>query len=164
MTTDERQNVLSSAFDPGITQFILEFVLAKRPQLLADGRELPKVKPMTTLARAKLLIPTFDLAPRESILRPFEKNPKATDPVQPLAGKKKKGWEPPTLDTIAEKLARPGPLSLLHQWFSSERRVRVLVRSARGLRGLCTGYLVGIDKHHNLVPFCRSPLDPAAGG
>ncbi|KAF0763859.1 hypothetical protein AaE_003145 [Aphanomyces astaci] len=67
--------------------------------------------------------------------------------------------KPPVLHAIAGT-SRPllsiylhstGPLSLLHRCLVAKARVVVVLRRISSIRGTCTGYLKGFDKHMNLV-------------
>ncbi|ETW02795.1 hypothetical protein H310_05283 [Aphanomyces invadans] len=60
--------------------------------------------------------------------------------------------KPPILHAIAE-LHKEGPLSLLHACLMARSRVVVVVRRICSIRGTCTGYLKGFDKHMNVVLF-----------
>jgi hypothetical protein len=48
-----------------------------------------------------------------------------------------------------------GPLSTLHRCIG--KRVRVVTRHARGVRGTCEGHLAAFDKYMNLVLRVRCP-------
>ncbi|XP_035696304.1 U7 snRNA-associated Sm-like protein LSm11 [Branchiostoma floridae] len=47
--------------------------------------------------------------------------------------------------------AKQGPLDVLRSCISEKRRVIVTTRTFKGLRGICTGYLVAFDKFWNLA-------------
>ena len=58
--------------------------------------------------------------------------------------------QPSVFVQLAEPLAK-GPYVVLYNAFVHRRRVRVLVRYVRAIRGTLTGYLVAFDKHMNMI-------------
>jgi hypothetical protein len=62
------------------------------------------------------------------------------------------------VELIMDK-CQAGPLSTLHR--CRGKRVRVVTRHARGVRGACVGHLAAFDKYMNLVLRVRAPASPA---
>ena len=67
----------------------------------------------------------------------------------PVPGKSKN--LPNLLKAMSRFAEAGGPLSLLSKCVGEAKRVRVVTRGVRGLRGHCTGVPVAFDKHWNLA-------------
>jgi small nuclear ribonucleoprotein (snRNP)-like protein len=61
------------------------------------------------------------------------------------------------VELIMDK-CQAGPLSTLHR--CRGKRVRVVTRHARGVRGACVGHLAAFDKYMNLVLRVRAHVSP----
>jgi small nuclear ribonucleoprotein (snRNP)-like protein len=48
-------------------------------------------------------------------------------------------------------LYQKGPFQVLFECFKNNQSVTVMTRSVASIRGICTGTLIGYDKHMNLV-------------
>mmetsp|Transcript_26478 Transcript_26478/g.57767 ORF Transcript_26478/g.57767 Transcript_26478/m.57767 type:complete len:264 (-) Transcript_26478:34-825(-) len=55
-----------------------------------------------------------------------------------------------SLDRVIEYV-KPGPLRLMSTWLEQGRRVRVVTRHARGVRGTATGVLTAYDRYMNVI-------------
>ncbi|KAG9403837.1 hypothetical protein AC1031_005330 [Aphanomyces cochlioides] len=157
-TTDAFDITYRPVAAPSSTQDPLDFRSAAfNAQFALKEKRLAHVQPLDNLYKCRTLLPSHD--PNHIQTRaPQEKKVKkpAEDRVVPK--------KPPVLHAIAGAscimhnvliigldLYETGPLSLLRACLLAKAKVVVVVRRIASIRGTCTGYLMGFDKHMNLV-------------
>lgn len=124
----------STKFDPLAA---LEFCGEKHiPNLMLDAPILDNIH------KVRVLLPNFD---PERVLLSDCASKKACDD-----NKNKKQKLIPELDMLSQRFEE-GPLSMLHSCHVKRQRVRVLIRYKRSVRGTLTGYVIGFDKHMNII-------------
>ncbi|KAF0689719.1 Aste57867_18856 [Aphanomyces stellatus] len=119
---------------------------ARRALRQRDLDNLAQAHPLDNLYKCRLLLPRQDPHFIEHKTQPHTAKPPPEKVRRSVVVPKK----PPLLHAIAE-LHATGPLSLLRACLLAKAKVVVVVRRICSIRGTCTGYLKGFDKHMNVV-------------
>ncbi|KDO28636.1 hypothetical protein SPRG_06491 [Saprolegnia parasitica CBS 223.65] len=131
---------------------------------LREHERLPHtqpVHPLDNLNKCRALLPPTDPHYNASV---GQTKPK---PAMPAAAKV--APPPALLDTIGDQF-EAGPLSVLRACLKAKAKVCVVIRRVNSIRGTCTGFLKGFDKHMNVVlidvteryvPLLRAPEHPS---
>ncbi|OQR86928.1 hypothetical protein ACHHYP_09738 [Achlya hypogyna] len=115
---------------------------------LHERRPLPNmqsVMPLDNLNKCRPLLPESDPNYNGSI---GQSKPKTKTAVAPKVAPAPQ--RPPLLETIAD-LCADGPLNILRAILKARAKVCVVIRRVNSIRGTCTGYLKGFDKHFNII-------------
>lgn len=112
-----------------------------------------KVKPLDSIQQCRFLLPPSD--PNYKALKKRRVNVDS----RPAPAEEKGGSEVKQsckvkrvslFSEIADKY-KEGPLSLLWLCYKNHWKIEVVIRSARSIRGSCTGFIMGFDKHFNML-------------
>ncbi|EQC25740.1 hypothetical protein SDRG_16401 [Saprolegnia diclina VS20] len=113
---------------------------------LREHERLPHtqpVHPLDNLNKCRALLPPTDPHHNASV---GQTKPKpATPAVAKVAPAR-----PALLETIGDQF-EAGPLSVLRACLKAKAKVCVVIRRVNSIRGTCTGFLKGFDKHMNVV-------------
>lgn len=147
--TDEERN--SGVIDFTSDRFDPVAALYAEPSLIVPARYLKDSLFFDNIAKSRVLLPDFDPQRIDPAVqtkvagKELESTAKAAATSE---GTKEKIL--PILSEIASQY-RTGPLSVLYRCFAERKRIKVLVRYVDCIRGTLTGYIVGFDKHFNII-------------
>lgn len=109
---------------------------------------LQNVPVLDNISKARVLLPDYDPYRIDPVVRTTKGAARKTNAQ--FLSEASKGKVLPILQVIASKY-QTGPLSLLYKCFFERKRIKVLVRYIDCIRGTLTGYIVGFDKHLNII-------------
>lgn len=151
--TTAAKGALTRPSNPKLDFFSMEF--DAKLALHAEGLQPPyRVRPLDTLAKCRHILPPEmeeSLNYSNFVHKSQEEMEQSRARVGPVRLRREaEELKYSVISRIAESVKR-GPLLLLRQSYDSGKRVRVVTRHARGVRGTATGVLKAFDKHMNLV-------------
>lgn len=125
--------------------------LSAEPSLIVPARYLKDSPIFDNIAKARVLLPDFDPQRIDPAVQTKVAGKELDSTAKAAAtseGTKEKIL--PILSKIASEY-RTGPFSVLYRCFTERKRIKVLVRYVDCIRGTITGYIVGFDKHFNII-------------
>lgn len=143
LSESQKQSGIISFTSEGFDPFAV--LLAKSSDVYAENSFVQNAPLLNNVDQFRVMLPPCDPCWRQAVQKSHVKKEASTDSTENMRNKI------PVFTSLAARYENTGPLSFLHSVHVNRQRVRVMVRYVDCIRGTLTGYIIGFDKHWNLL-------------